>query len=176
MDQHEALAVFEDFKIRRIYDEKAETWYFSVVDVVAALIQQRDYQTARKYWKVLKGRLGKEGCQPATNCYQLKMRADDGKMRLTDVADPETLLRIVQSVPSPKADPIKFWLAKVGYERTGSEDRAQGGDRREFPAAGEAKADLVPYGSRTTIKKTSCFPLPRPLGEGRGEGCGLRPH
>ncbi len=117
MDQHEALAVFEDFKIRRLYDEKAETWYFSVVDVVAALIQQRDHQTARKYWKVLKGRLVKEGCQPVTNCYQLKMRADDGKMRLTDVADPGTLLRIVQSVPSPKAEPIKLWLAKVGYER-----------------------------------------------------------
>lgn len=113
----QALAVFEDFQIRRVYDEKAEKWYFSVVDIVGALIQQKDYQAARKYWKVLKGRLAKEGFQPVTNCYQLKMRADDGKMRLTDVADPETVLRIVQSVPSPKAEPIKQWLAKVGYER-----------------------------------------------------------
>mgnify|MGYP003606554999 FL=1 len=117
MSNLNALAVFENFKIRRVYDEKAEAWYFSVVDIVAALIQQPDYQTARKYWKVLKGRLAKEGCQLVTNCYQLKLRADDGKMRLADVADPETLLRIIQSVPSPRAEPIKQWLAKVGYER-----------------------------------------------------------
>ena len=117
MDQQNALAVFEDFKIRRIHDEKAEMWYFSVVDIVAALIQQRDYQTARKYWNKLKERLKKEGSQSVTNCHQLKMVAGDGKLRLTDVADPETLLRIVQSVPSPKAEPIKQWLAKVGYER-----------------------------------------------------------
>jgi len=84
---------------------------------VAALIQQPDYQTARKYWNKLKERLRKEGSQSVTNCHQLKMVADDGKMRLTDVADPETLLRIIQSVPSPKAEPIKLWLAKVGYER-----------------------------------------------------------
>ena len=113
----QALAVFEDFKIRRMYDEQAETWYFSVVDIVAALIQQKDFQTARKYWNKLKERLQKEGSQSVTNCHQLKLLAGDGKMRLTDVADPETLLRIVQSVPSPKAEPIKLWLAKVGYER-----------------------------------------------------------
>ena len=117
MDNEKALAVFEDFKIRRTYDEKTETWYFSVVDIVAALIQQPDYQAARNYWKVLKNRLKKEGSQTVTNCNRLKMVADDGKMRLTDVADPETLLRIIQSVPSPKAEPIKLWLAKVGYER-----------------------------------------------------------
>jgi len=117
MDNEKALAVFEEFKIRRTYDEKTETWYFSVVDIVAALIQQPDYQTARKYWNKLKERLRKEGSQSVTNCHQLKMVADDGKMRLTDVADPETLLRIIQSVPSPKAEPIKLWLAKVGYER-----------------------------------------------------------
>ena len=112
-----ALAVFENFRIRRIYDEKAETWFFSVVDIIAALTQQPDHQTARKYWKVLKGRLAKEGSELVTNCYQLKMTADDGKMRLTDAANPETLLRLIQSVPSPKAEPIKLWLAKVGYER-----------------------------------------------------------
>ena len=117
MDQQNALAVFEDFKIRRIYDEKAETWFFSVVDIVAALTQQKDYQIARKYWNKLKERLQKEGSQSVTNCHQLKLLAGDGKMRLTDVADPETLLRIVQAVPSPKAEPIKLWLAKVGYER-----------------------------------------------------------
>lgn len=122
MNTDRALAVFENFQIRRIYDEKTETWYFSVVDIVAALIQQPDYQTARKYWNKLKERLKKEGSQSVTNCHQLKMVADDGKMRLTDVADPETLLRIIQSVPSPKAEPIKLWLAKVGYERIQGED------------------------------------------------------
>jgi DNA-damage-inducible protein D len=117
MDQQKALAVFEDFTIRRVYDEKAATWLFSVVDIVAALTQQRDYQTARKYWNKLKERLNKEGSQSVTNCHQLRLLAGDGKMRSTDVADSETLLRIIQSVPSPRAEPIKLWLAKVGYER-----------------------------------------------------------
>jgi DNA-damage-inducible protein D len=112
-----SLAVFEDYNIRRVYDEKSETWYFSVVDIIQALIQQRDYQAARNYWKVLKNRLGKEGSEVVTKCNQLKIEAEDGKMRLTDVATAETLLRLVQSVPSPKAEPIKLWLAKVGYER-----------------------------------------------------------
>jgi hypothetical protein len=116
-ENNNALVVFEDYKIRRIYDEKTETWYFSVVDIIQVLIQQSTYQLARNYWKVLKNRLGKEGSQSVTNCNQLKMRAADGKEYLTDVADPETLLRIIQSVPSPKAEPIKMWLAKVGYER-----------------------------------------------------------
>jgi DNA-damage-inducible protein D len=111
------LAIFEDYKIRRLYDEAAETWYFSVVDIIQALIQQPDFQTARKYWNKLKERLGKEGSQLVTNCHQLKMPADDGKLRSTDAATAETLLRLVQSVPSPKAEPIKLWLAKVGYER-----------------------------------------------------------
>jgi len=117
MNKQLALAVFEDFKIRRVYDEKADLWYFSVVDIVAALLQQPDFQAARNYWKVLKNRLKKEGSETVTNCNRLKMIAEDGKMRLTDVASPETLLRIIQSVPSPKAEPIKLWLAKVGYER-----------------------------------------------------------
>ena len=110
-------AVFEDFKIRRVYDEEKEMWYFSVIDIVQVLIQPSDFQTARKYWNKLKERLKEEGSQTVTNCHQLKMIAVDGKMRLTDAADPETLLRLVQSVPSPKAEPIKLWLAKVGYER-----------------------------------------------------------
>ena len=111
------LAIFEDFKIRRLYDEATETWFFSVVDIIQALTEQPDYQTARKYWNKLKERLNKEGSELVTNCHQLKMVADDQKMRLTDVANAETLLRLVQSVPSPKAEPIKQWLAKVGYER-----------------------------------------------------------
>lgn len=108
---------FESHDIRRVYDEKTETWLFSVIDIIQVLAQQPDYQGARKYWKVLKGRLAKEGSELVSNCYQLKMAADDGKQRLTDVATAETLLRLVQSVPSPKAEPIKLWLAKVGYER-----------------------------------------------------------
>ena len=111
------LTLFEDYNIRRVYDEKTETWFFSVIDVVAALTEQNDFQAARKYWKVLKGRLLKEGSEVVTKCYQLKLPAEDGKMRLTDVADTKTLLRLVQSVPSPKAEPFKLWLAKVGYER-----------------------------------------------------------
>ena len=111
------LAIFEDYQIRRIYDEETETWFFSVIDIIQALTQQPDYQTARNYWKVLKNRLKKEGSETVTKCNQLKMTAEDGKARLTDVANAETLLRLVQSVPSPKAEPIKLWLAKVGYER-----------------------------------------------------------
>jgi DNA-damage-inducible protein D len=110
-------AIFEEREIRRAYDEKTETWFFSVIDIIQVLTQQPDYQASRKYWKVLKGRLAKEGSELVTSCYQLKMAASDGKLRLTDVATAETLLRLVQSVPSPKAEPIKLWLAKVGYER-----------------------------------------------------------
>jgi len=110
-------AFFETHEIRRVYDKKTETWWFSVVDIIQVLTQQPDYQTARKYWNKLKERLNKEGSQLVTNCHQLKMTAEDGKQRLTDVATAETLLRLVQSVPSPKAEPIKLWLAKVGYER-----------------------------------------------------------
>jgi len=111
------LAIFENYKIRRHYDEQNETWYFSVVDILQVLIQQPDYQTARKYWNKLKERLKKEGSESVTNCHQLKLVAADGKKYLTDAADPETLLRLIQSVPSPKAEPIKLWLAKTGYER-----------------------------------------------------------
>jgi len=111
------IAEFEGNKIRRHYDETTETWYFSVVDVVRALTEQNDFLLARNYWNQLKKRLEQEGNQSVTNCHQLKMVAQDGKMRETDVADPETLLRIIQSVPSKKAEPIKMWLAKTGYER-----------------------------------------------------------
>lgn len=110
------LTIFEDYKIRRAYDEKIETWYFSIVDILQVLLQT-DFQAARNYWKVLKNRLKKEESQSVTKCNRLKLEAADGKQYLTDVADPETLLRLIQSVPSPKAEPIKLWLAKVGYER-----------------------------------------------------------
>jgi len=110
-------AQFENHAIRRVYDDQTETWWFSVVDIVQVLTQQPDSTTARKYWNKLKQRLREEGSQLVTNCHQLKLTAEDGKQRLTDVATAEMLLRLVQSVPSPKAEPIKLWLAKVGYER-----------------------------------------------------------
>lgn len=113
----DTLAIFEGHSIRRFYDEDAEIWWFSVVDVVQVLTQQTNFQAARNYWKVLKNRLRQEGSQVVTGCNRLKMIAPDGKLRETDAATAETLLRLVQSVPSPKAEPIKLWLAKVGYER-----------------------------------------------------------
>jgi len=111
------LVIFENFKIRRHYDGKAEIWYFSVIDIIAALTDQVDYNRAKTYWTTLKNRLKNEGSEVVTKCDRLKMIAQDGKMRETDVASPETILRIIQSVPSKKAEPIKLWLAKVGYER-----------------------------------------------------------
>ena len=114
---HPAPALFEQHQIRRIYDEPTETWWFSVVDIVQVLLQQPDHQAARNYWKVLKNRLAKEGSQLVTSCNQLKVTATDGKQRLTDMATAQTLLRLVQSIPSPKAEPIKLWLARVGHER-----------------------------------------------------------
>lgn len=112
-----SIKLFGGDKIRAIWNDDQEKWYFSVVDVVAVLTESKDFQTARKYWNKLKQRLKEEGFEPVTNCHQLKMPAADGKMRLTDVADTEQLLRIIQSVPSPKAEPFKTWLAKVGAER-----------------------------------------------------------
>ncbi len=111
------LAIFEEYEIRRLYDESTETWFFSVVDIIKVLIQQSDFQTARKYWNKLNQRLKEEGSEVVTKCHRLKLPAEDGKLRLTDVANAETLLRLIQSVPSPKAENIKLWLAKVGYER-----------------------------------------------------------
>ena len=108
---------FENTVIRTAWNEQEEEWYFSVVDVVGVLTESRDYQTARNYWKVLKTRLKSEGFQPVTNCNQLKLKTADGKMRLTDVANTEQLLRIIQSIPSKKAEPFKLWLAEVGRER-----------------------------------------------------------
>lgn len=111
------LAIFEDYNIRRHFDEKNEKWYFSVTDIMAALTNQKDFKKAQSYWTTLKSRLKKEGNESVTKCDKLKLIAADGKQYLTDVADVETLLRLIQSVPSPKAEPVKLWLAKVGYER-----------------------------------------------------------
>ena len=117
MAQNDKIQLFEDKRIRTAWDEEKEEWYFSVVDVVAVLTDQPDYQAARNYWKVTKKRLKDEGNETVTACNQLKMTASDGKKRLTDVADTEQLLRIVQSIPSPKAEPFRTWLAQVGRER-----------------------------------------------------------
>jgi len=111
------LAIFEGHEIRRHYDEATETWWFSVVDIIRVLTQQLEHRKAQSYWTTLKNRLKAEGSEVVTKCDQLKMPAADGKSYLTDAATAETLLRLVQSVPSPKAEPIKLWLAKVGYER-----------------------------------------------------------
>ena len=118
MSQNDKIQLFEDKRIRTAWDEEKEEWYFSVVDVVAVLTDQPDARHASTYWAVLKKRLNNEGAdQLLTNCKQLKMTASDGRKRLTDVADTEQLLRIIQSIPSPKAEPFKLWLAQVGRER-----------------------------------------------------------
>ncbi len=111
------LTFFKGKNIRRHWDIKQEKWFFSVVDIISVLIDQQDFTKARKYWNKLSERLRNEGSELVTKCHQLKMVATDGKKYLTDVADVETLFRLIQSVPSPKAEPIKLWLAKVGNER-----------------------------------------------------------
>ena len=111
------IRLFEQKQVRAVWDEEAEKWWFSVIDVVAVLTEQQEDLTARKYWNKLKQRLKEEGNETVTNCHQLKLLALDGKMRLTDVADTEQILRLIQSIPSKKAEPFKMWLAKVGNER-----------------------------------------------------------
>ena len=161
MTKDQALAVFEDYRIRRVYDAASERWWFPVVYIVAALTQQADFQTARKYWNKLKEPLKKEGSQSVTNCRRLKLEAADGKKYLTDVADAETLLRIIQSVPSPKAEPIKLWLARVGYERI----QDMGGPARSLDRAREHRQP-------TPHAKTSNY-SPAPGGRGLGGGGSL---
>ena len=117
MAQDDKIQLFEDKRIRTAWDEEKEEWYFSIIDAVAVLTNQPDYQAARNYWKVTKKRLKEEGNETVTACNQLKMTAADGKRRMTDVANTEQLLRIIQSIPSPKAEPFKLWLAQVGRER-----------------------------------------------------------
>ncbi|MCD4679903.1 MAG: Bro-N domain-containing protein [Bacteroidales bacterium] len=114
MKREKAIKLFNDRKVRVHWDDQQEQWYFSIVDIVGILTESPN---PRNYWEVLKHRLSKEGSQLVTNCNQLKMQSSDGKYYKTDVADTEQLLRLIQSIPSPKADPFKVWLAKVGYER-----------------------------------------------------------
>ena len=111
------IKIFENKKVRSQYDADKGMWYFSIVDVVGVLTEQPTLDRARNYWKVLKSRLIKEGNETVTNCNQLKLEAEDGKLRLTDVGNVEDIFRLIQSIPSPKAEPFKQWLAKVGYER-----------------------------------------------------------
>ena len=166
------IKLFEDKKIRSHYDEESEKWFFSVVDVVGILSES---ENPRKYWSVLKTRLKNEGSEMATNCSQLKLKAVDGKSYLTDVADAEQLLRLIQSIPSPKAEPFKLWLAKVGYERIQDmSDPALSVDRaREFwKSAGrsekwiqqrmmgqETRNKLTDYWSESGVEKPSEFAL-----------------
>ncbi len=117
MEKQNEIKVFEDKQVRTVWDAEQEKWYISIIDVISVLTEQSSYQGARNYWKVLKHRLLKEGNETVTNCNQLKMEAPDGKMRLTDVADTEQLFRLIQSIPSPKAEPFKLWLAQVASER-----------------------------------------------------------
>ncbi len=117
MEKKYEIKLFEQNKVRTIWDEKQEKWYFSIVDVIAVLTDQPSHQGARNYWKVLKNRLLRDGNETVTNCNQLKLQAEDGKMRLTDVADTEQLFRLIQSVPSPKAEPFKLWMAEVASDR-----------------------------------------------------------
>jgi hypothetical protein len=127
MKKENAIRLFQDQKVRVLWDEEQEKWYFSIVDVIAILTESTNPQT---YWRVFKKRLTDEGNETVTNCNALKMEAADGKMRLTDVADTEQLLRLIQSISSPKAEPFKVWLAKVGYERIEeTEDPEQAFDR-----------------------------------------------
>ncbi len=114
MTKETAIKLFQDQRVRVHWDSDQEKWYFSIIDVIGVLTES---ENPRKYWSVLKTRLKKEESEVATNCSRLKMQASDGKMRITDVADTEQLLRLIQSVPSPNAEPFKLWLAKVGYER-----------------------------------------------------------
>ena len=117
MTKETAIKLFEQKQIRSVWSDEEEKWYFSTIDVIAILTNQDDFQKARKYWNKLKERLKVEGNETVTNSHQLKMMATDGKMRLTDVADTEQLFRLIQSIPSPKAEPFKLWIAKVARER-----------------------------------------------------------
>ena len=117
MNQKQSIQLFQDSKVRTVWDEEQEKWYFSVVDVVGILVDSVDYQTARNYWKVLKHRLLKEGNETVTSCNRLKLLAPDGKMRMTDVADAQQIFRIIQSIPSRKAEPFKQWMAQVAAQR-----------------------------------------------------------
>jgi hypothetical protein len=160
MDKKNEIQLFEARQVRSVWAEKAEKMWFSVVDVVAVLTDQDDVLTARKYWNKLKQRLKEEGNETVTNCHQLKMLAFDGKMRLTDVADTEQILRLVQSIPSKNAEPFKLWLAQVGRERIDeasdpekSIDRKQGANAAKVARKQIEKDSGKPAISRLNAKK-----------------------
>ena len=117
MTKYDSLQLFETKKVRTIWDDEQEKWYFAIVDVVAVLTSSNDYNKSRKYWNKIKQRLKEEGNETVTNCHQFKLKAADGKMRLTDVADTEQLFRLIQSIPSPKAEPFKIWMSQVASSR-----------------------------------------------------------
>jgi len=116
-EKEDTIRIFDGKEIRSVWDDEGQRWLYSIIDVVGVLTDQPDHNKARNYWKVLKGRLAKEGNETVTNCYQLKMRARDGRMRLTDVADTEQVLQLVQLIPSKRAEPFKLWFAK-GWQNT----------------------------------------------------------
>ncbi len=153
------VALFERYYIRRMYDEGLEKWLFSVVDILGALLDQADHRKSQSYWTTLKGRLKMEGSQLVTKCDQLKMMAADGKFYKTDVADTETILRLIQSVPSPKAEPFKLWLAKVGYERMQEIANPKLATSRMRLMGKEMRNKLTDYWSSHGIKKEQEFAI-----------------
>ena len=160
--ENDGIQLFEDQKIRMAWDEQQEEWYFSVVDIVAVLTEQSTYDGARNYWKVLKKRLSDEGSQLVTECNQLKMKSPkDGKRYKTDVANTEQLLRIIQSIPSKKAEPFKAWLAMVGRERI------------EETIDPEQAIDREPEGR--TMRRQCGRRCPEGAGGGDGTTCGHIP-
>lgn len=147
MKNQNNIALFEGTTIRRVWDEKKEKWYFSIVDIIAILTES---PRPRKYWNALKTKLLEEGSELSQNVGQLKLQSSDGKKYDTDVADVETIMRLVQSIPSKKAEPIKLWLAKVGYE-----DPAQKGGR----IAKNARRELEDKTGKSVVSKNSYLPL-----------------
>ncbi|MBP9758866.1 Bro-N domain-containing protein, partial [Candidatus Dojkabacteria bacterium] len=117
MSKENSIVIFNQAKVRRHWDEEKELWYFSIIDIIAVLTDKDNFKMAQSYWSTLKNRLREEGSEIVTKCDKLKLQSADGKYYKTDVADTETLFRLIQSIPSPKAEPFKIWLAKVGYER-----------------------------------------------------------
>lgn len=191
-EENKKIIIFEDQVVRREWDEEQEKWYFSVIDIIALLTEQKDYQKARKYWNKLAQRLKEEGSEVVTNCHRLKLTAKDGKKYLTDVADTETILRLVQSVPSKKAEPIKLWLAKVGYERMQemvdpekSIDRARDNWKKHGRSmewiqrrmmGQETRNKLTDYWSRSDIRKGKEYAILTNLIHSEWSGVSVKEH
>ena len=156
MTKKQTIQLFEEKKVRAVWDDEQEKWYFSIVDVCGVLNDSKDALTARKYWNKLKQRLKEEGNETVTNCHQLKLRAADGKMRLTDVADTEQLFRLIQSIPSPKAEPFKQWMALVASQRM--EGKVDCIKAYMAPAYGNADPVLVAGDSNGDVPMLTAFP------------------